>query len=243
MNNTQADLGFNRTGVATSPLLSKEMVTGGNEFPPDGNGNGNEIAVAREEFVREAEPLGSVPPPLTAKGMLKSAGQALKGEAPTQFIDKLGERLAFERTGVRLYQALLSKYDALGSFDQGPTRGELEHILGEELAHFELLQDALTSLGADPTVMTPSADVHATITKGVLEIIVDPRTNLAQCLEAVLVAELADNECWATLTALAQNAGAKKLVTSFSRALKEEQQHLSIVRSYIAAAQGRQSEI
>ena len=51
-----------------------------------------------------------------------AALQALKGGPPTQFLDKLGERLAFERTGVRLYEALISKHEALGSFAGGPDR-------------------------------------------------------------------------------------------------------------------------
>jgi hypothetical protein len=48
-----------------------------------------------------------VPPPTSMKGMAKSALQALKGEKATVLIDKLAERLAFERTGTRLYETLI----------------------------------------------------------------------------------------------------------------------------------------
>ena len=239
MSNTQAETGMNKTGVATAPLLTKAMVEGTSEFPADGAGDEREIALARGAYAREAEPLGSVPPPLTAKGMVKTAGQLLRGENPSLLIDKLGERLAFERTGVRLYEALLSKLDALGSFDGGPQRAELEQILNEEYAHFNLLRDALLRLGADPTVMTPSADVHATMTKGVMEVMVDPRTNLAQSLEAALLAELADNDCWLSLTQLAHSAGQTELAAQCSQALADEQDHLTMIRGYLAAAQGR----
>jgi rubrerythrin len=236
MTQTQATLGTNRTGIATAPRLTAEMLDGVKEFTPDGAGDEREIALARGDVAREAEPLGSVPPPPTMKGMLKSAAQALKGESPTRFIDKLGERLAFERTGVRVYEAVLSKLDALGGFEGGPTRAELEAILADEFAHFTMLQDALKSLGADPTVMTPSADVHATIGKGALEVVVDPRTSLPQTLEAVLVIELADNECWTNLRELAIAAGQRELAERFTQAAAEEQQHLMEIRRYLASA-------
>lgn len=236
MSDPQPELGTNRTGVATAPVLTAAMLAGTEALTPDGFGDEREIAAARGDFAREAKPLGSVPPPLTAKGMLKTAGQALKGEHPVLFVDKLGERLAFERTGVRLYEAVLSKFDALGSYDGGPSRADLEQILSDEFTHFNLLQDALKSLGADPTVMTPSADLHATISKGALEVVVDPRTTLAQSLEAALVLELADNACWSHLTQMAENAGHRELVQRFARALVQEQEHLARVQRYVAAS-------
>jgi hypothetical protein len=99
MSNAQSELGMNRTGVATAPLLTKAMLAGTEQLTPDGTGDEREIGRARGDCAREAEPLGSVPPPLTPKGMLKSAGQMAKGRDPVVFVDKLGERLAFERTG------------------------------------------------------------------------------------------------------------------------------------------------
>jgi rubrerythrin len=236
---THAELGMNRTGIGTSPRLSKDMVEGTSEFMPLVAADEHALAVARATYAREAEPIGSVPPPLTGKGVVTTAGTALKGESPTQFIDKLGERLAFERTGARLYQALLSKFDALGGFEGGPERDELAQILAQEYQHFQMLDQTLTRLGADPTVMTPSADLHATLSKGILEVMVDPRTTVAQCLEAALLAELADNDCWLALAELARNAGEEELAKAFAVALQEENEHLVKVRGWIAAAQGR----
>ena len=40
-------------------------------------------------------------------------------------MDKLGERLAFEHAGARLYEALLAKHRAYGSFDGGPSADDL----------------------------------------------------------------------------------------------------------------------
>jgi len=236
---THAELGLNRTGVATSPRLTEDMLEGTSEFTPSSIGDDRQIGLERGDYAREADPLGSVPPPLTGKGMLKTGATALKGESPTQLIDKLGERLAFERTGTRLYEALVSKHDALGGFEGGPSREDLVRILRDEHAHFQMLKQALEKMGADPTVMTPSADIHATMTKGVLEIAVEPRTSLAQSLEAALLAELADNDCWMALHELALQAGEKDLAEAFSMALSEENLHLTMVRTWLAAAQGR----
>jgi len=161
------------------------------------------------------------------------------GEQPTLLMDKLGERLAFERTGTRLYEALVSKYDVFGSFDGGPSRGDLEHVLQEEYRHFTMLQSVIEQLGGDPTSVTPSANLQATAAHGVNQVLVDPRTTLLQSLEAILIAELADNACWEALIELAQEAGEDKLVAQFQEALRNEQDHLAKVQTWLAAGHGR----
>jgi rubrerythrin len=234
-----ANLGMNKTGVATSPKLTAAMLEGQKEFAPDLLGDEQNISVSRSASVRDwSEPIGSVPPPTTAKGMLKTGLTALKGESPTLLIDKLGARLAYERSGVRLYEAFLSKFDATGSFEGGPSRAVLESILSDEYRHFQLLVEALEHLGADPTVMTPSADLEATITQGALAVLVEPRTNLVQCLEALLTIELIDNDCWESVVALAEQAGQRELAARFQRALSEENAHLANVRRWLAVSQG-----
>jgi hypothetical protein len=236
MTTTHATLGMNRTGVSTSPVQTKQMLKGMEEFAPATTGDEGVIAFERVEHAKEAEPLGSVPPPTTVTGAAKTVAQSIRGESPTQFIDKLGERLAYERTGVRLYQALLSKYDAHGSFTGGPTREELVEHLEEEHRHMTILVESLTGIGADPTVMTPSADLQATMSSGILAVMVDPRTTLAQGLEAMLVVELADNDCWMALSQLANEAGETTLGQKFLTALSNEQKHLMHVRAWVAAS-------
>lgn len=239
MPTTQAELGHNRTGIATSPELTQEMLDGVNEFLPSSDGDEGVIARVRGGYAKEAEPLGSVPPPTTLAGVAKAAVRGARGARPTQFIDKLGERLGFERSGVRLYEGLLSKLDAFGSFEGGPTRADIENILLEEHGHFRLLTEAVSQLGGDPTVMTPSADLHATMSYGVLAVMVDARTSLAQGLEAALLAELADNEGWEALIALAERNGESELSTRFSLAKQKEEEHLQNIRTWLKAAQDR----
>jgi rubrerythrin len=83
--------------------------------------------------------------------------------------------------------------------------------------------------------VTPSADVEGVLTMGVQAVMVDPRMDLAQSLNAALIAELADNDCWEVLVTLADNAGEDELATQFRAALEEEQVHLANVRRWIAA--------
>src|SRR5262245_58140161 len=102
----------------------------------------------------------------------------------------------------------------------GPTRDDLEHILQEEHRHCTMFQLVIEQFGGDPTAITPSANLHATAAYGVNQVIVDPRTTLLQSLEAILIAELADNVCWEMLEKLAQEAGEDKLVRQFQEALR-----------------------
>ncbi|HEY8946186.1 MAG TPA: ferritin-like domain-containing protein [Polyangiaceae bacterium] len=239
MTTTYAEIGLNRTGIATSPALAEEMIEGTSEFPPGADGDETVIAHTREDYAKISDPLGTVPPPTKLRDAAVTAMRGLRGLRPTQFLDKLGERLAFERTGVRLYEALISKLDAFGGFPGGPSRAELQEILREEFEHFRLLTEAVTKVGGDPTVVTPAADLHATMNRGVLEVVVDPRTTFAQCLEAALMAELADNEGWQALTELASQTGETELAARFEAAKEEEDEHLENVRSWLAAAQNR----
>jgi len=237
----QATVGTNRTGIGAAPQRSQEMLTGMEAFPPTSEGSAQDIALVRIAYAQEAEPLGSVPLPAGMTKQAKTALKAVMGAQPTLWMDKLGERLAFERSGTRLYEALVSKHDAFGSFAGGPSKGDLEAILQEEYSHFTMLSTTIEQLGGDPTVVTPSADLHATASHGIMQVIVDPRTTLLQSLEAILIAELADNVCWEALIALAAQAGEDTLVQPFEQALVTEQEHLMKVRAWLAAGQGRTS--
>lgn len=222
-------IGDNKTGVAMHPRRTAAMVKGTREFPPSSRGSEENLAAVRIDYGSEAPPVGSLPPALDAR----------PDESTIVFLDKLGARLAFERTGVRLYDAILAKHRALGGFDGGPSRAELQRIRNEEHAHFLLLCRATESLGADPTAVTPSADVQATSSIGVVQVITDPRTTLLAALDAILIAELADNDSWEALIELARHAGHDDLAESFIGALRDEVEHLENVRRWLAAGEGR----
>lgn len=240
--NQNATTGINRTGAAMAPERTRAMLEGVQEFPPTSQGSAYDLAQVRVSYAQEAEPVGTVPLPPTLTGKIKTAVQAMAGDQPVLFMDKLGERLAFERTGTRFYETLVSKYDAYGSFSGGPSREDLEDIRQEEFRHFMLLQATIEQLGGDSTAVTPSADIQATAAKGIMQVLTDPRTTLLQSLEATLVIELTDNACWEALVELAQGAGQDELARQFAGARATEEEHLLKVRSWVAAGQGRTAE-
>jgi rubrerythrin len=235
----KAGIGKNRTGAGAAPDRLDAMVAGTREFPPSSPGSAREIAAVRIAYAAESEPPGHVPQPLGLGKKAKTLAKSTMGPHFVQLLDKLGERLAFERTGTRLYEALVSKHEAYGSFSGGPTRADLDRILAEEHRHFELLRAALARLGGDPTAVTPSANLHGTASKGIGAVLVDPRTSLLDGLEAILIAELADGEGWDTLLGLAQEAGEEELGGEFEEARRNEADHVQKVRSWIAAGQRR----
>jgi hypothetical protein len=231
------ETGKNRTGIATSPVDSPDVIAAAAKARPPNPGDDSAIAAERIHYAKQADPIATMPPPASLKGVVKTAAQAvLKGEKATVFLDKLGERLAFERTGARLYDLALSKSEVYPTWEGGPRPADLLEIRDDELEHFGLLQQCIVKLGADPTAMTPSADLAANLSKGVPLVLADPRTDLRQCIEGLLVAELTDNACWETLIALARDAGQGDMATQFERALESEQEHLARVKRWARGA-------
>ncbi len=254
------NIGFNRTGTKLSPAGTLAMTEAVNELAPPEPIDTGATEAERLVYINEAESVGSVPPPASMKGVLKAGMAKMKGSHPGIFFDKIGERIAFERSGVRLYDALIVKHQAVeqmgqemlppaeevmdstaeGMFALAPVQGErpaqtLARIRGEELEHFHLLCQAMEQLGGDPTAMTPCADVQATASIGLVQVLTDPRTTLAQCLNAMLTAELTDNAAWELLISLAEDAGEFDLAGRFLGALAQEQEHLAVIKGWLTA--------
>ncbi len=68
---------------------------------------------------------------------------------------------------------------------------------------------------------------------GIMQVVSDSRTTLAQSLGAILTAELTDNAGWELLSELAVDAGQPELADQLAAALSAEAQHLQIVRDWI----------
>jgi ferritin-like protein len=131
-----------------------------------------------------------------------------------------------------LYEALLAKASVVGVVDDTQLE-TLQRFRAEEAEHFQLVVAAMEKLGADPSAMTPCADIVGVTGMGVLQTISDPRTNLAQSLNALLTAELTDNAGWELLIELADTCGQPEIAESFYKALSQEQVHLQTVRSWL----------
>jgi hypothetical protein len=233
-------IGPNRTGTAPVRGEVEKMLDAVREFSPPVPVSTLRMDIERQSYIAESERVGSIPPP---------PGES---EAISVFLDKLGERIAFERTGTRLYDALITKCLALnnaqGDRDKRSAKrkggdiptGEaalqaLRKIRADELSHFLLLSKAMESLGGDPTAQTPCADVTAAASMGLMQAITDPRTTFAQCLNTILTAELADNAGWELLSELAMQAGQPGMAEQFREALETEAEHLETIRSWLAA--------
>jgi rubrerythrin len=223
----------NRTGIMTNPELSIEMIEGAKQTVPSSQGDATEMASVKAEYIEEAVPIGSSPVMVEVSEDGESVGQF---DGLAVLLDKLGERLAFERQGTRLYEAFLQKCESLTLEESsGPSVEELRHICEEELEHFHLLQNAIIALGGDATVQTPSADVAGVLSHGVMQVVSDPRTTIPQTLQAMLTAELVDNDGWQMLQDLAAELGQDDLEEQCRRAYEEEQEHLEKVRDWLTS--------
>ena len=83
----------NRTASSMNPEGTAELVKVTESIPPSSPGDGRQIHALRNEYSAEGEILGHMPKGGPARG--KKAGLM------AMLLDKMGERLAFERTGVR----------------------------------------------------------------------------------------------------------------------------------------------
>jgi rubrerythrin len=253
-------LGQNRTGAAVHARGISRMLEAVEELSPQVPISTAPIEAERLRNIAEADTIGSIPPPAALmKGAVKKGVALMNGVSPSLLMDKVGERIAFERTGTRLYDALISKYMTLAeatgedlppldtiTIEDGDGEaviariGEtpletLRRIRDEEHGHFLMLCEVMTQLGGDPTAQTPCADVAGTATMGVLQVVTDPRTTLAQCLNAALIAELTDTASWELLSELATKAGQGELADRFTDALVAEEQHLVAVKAWLRA--------
>ena len=249
--------GCNRTGVALFADDAESMADAVMRCTPPAHIDTTDSDRDRTRYIAEAPPVGSIPPPASLRGSLKIGLGKFKGWRPEVLMDKIGERMAHERSGTRLYEALILKYKATREAGEGlpplsraltshveptsPTTSHedplltLERIRAEELAHFCLLCEAMEQVGGDPSAMTPCACVASTASAGILQVVADPRTTLAQCLAAILTAELADTAGWELLVRLAEQAGETELSKRFLDALSEEMEHVDVVRNWLGA--------
>ncbi len=172
----------------------------------------------------------------TPLGVAGTATDKLKANQSAVFLDLLGDRLASERTGIRLYHALLVKLETDDAHPGGPTAEQLERIRDEETEHLMLVSDAIDALGGDPTAVPPSADVISVAGSRWVQLMSDPRTTWLDALKVMLTAELVDNDAWRALVDLADGLGQSQMAAGFRLALGDEEGHLVQVRAWLTAA-------
>ena len=225
-----AAIGRNRTGLHASKGNAASMLENAKvEVTGDGTHTADQM---REPYLEDRRDIGSAPPPPGVKGMAKAGLERLKGNRANVLIDRIAERLAFERAGTRLYEALVSKCREKEG-DGCRHAEDLQRFHDQEHEHVRLLKSCLEELGADPTAVTPSADLVGVESQGIVKAITDPRTSVSQSLHALLVAELADREGWEMLVSLADEAGRDEMAKRFRSAQEAEEEHLRRVRGWV----------
>lgn len=227
-------MGRNRTGIDMSPIDSKEMIRGSENYAPS-QGNGLSLSAIERDYIQHSEAVGSVPIPGTIKGALKSVMDKVSGRNPEMLINKLGERLAYERSGVRIYESFITKCETAMAQDPASQQipmDQLREIRDQEAQHFQLLKESIESLGADPTAQTPDADMTGVASMGLMKVVMDSRTTVSQSLEAMLSIELTDNAAWELLIKLAEDMGLTDMSNEFRRALHQEEIHLQRIRQW-----------
>ena len=227
--------GTNRTGMKASPSDARELLEV-RELQASVPAPELDHVALRAGYLVEAEPVGSMPPPPTLKGMAGTAMKALSGKKMPVLLDKIAERAAFERTGTRLYDMMLQKVAVAPGLPAGMSIEGVQRIRDEEHAHFLLLTTAIEQLGGDPTAMTPCADVTGVQGMGLVQAMGEPRLTIAQALSTLLAAEVIDNASWELLIELAQQFGQDELAEQFAEALAAEQRHEATVKQWMATA-------
>ena len=229
----KAKLGMNRTGIQMSPFDGPAQAEYASSRPAHPSEMDMQAAGLRASYIQESERIGSVPVPTTTKGVATAAKGKLTGNDPEVLFDKLGQRLAFERSGVRLYQAMIGKVGTVQPANADALLADLNHICNEEYEHFQMLTQVVDKLGGDPTAQTPCADVSAVSNLGILQVITNPRTTIAQSLESLLTVEMTDNASWELLIQLASRTGHQELDAPFQSALASEKEHVSKITSWL----------
>jgi rubrerythrin len=228
-------MGSNKTGIDMSPILSKQMIEGSKKLQLDGEDGYTNLTLLEQFYLDNDDPLGSVPMPGSVKGVVKSAAKMLTGHHPEVFLNKLGERLAFERSGVRIYEQLILKCEHMAANAMDGLKlpiKKLQEFHDQEAEHFYLLVECMETLGGDPTAQTPDADASGVAASGLMKVIMDPRTSISQSLEAMLSIELTDNAAWELLIKLAEDMGVEDMADKFRHALQQENLHLEQVKQW-----------
>lgn len=149
---------------------------------------------------------------------------------PEKLIDFLTARLAFERAGVKLYDAVLDKIRLGGDDNVMRMLDRLQQHRDEEREHEEWLEAQVRALGGDTHGQTDMSQLETRESKGIEDIILDGDNEISHLFHALLTAELADNAGWDLLVQLADDAGDRDAKHEFKKRLHEEEEHLLLMR-------------
>ncbi|MBF5043127.1 hypothetical protein FGE12_12080 [Aggregicoccus sp. 17bor-14] len=149
---------------------------------------------------------------------------------PERVVDYLAERLAFERGGVRLYEALLEHVEEAPEPEVRALATLLRRQRDEEREHVTWLQAQLEALGAGSHPHSARAELSREETRGLAHVILEGHAPLPHLLHALLAAELVDHAGWDLLVALADEAHDMEAQRALRQRRDEEARHLALCR-------------
>ena len=161
--------------------------------------------------------------------------QLAKKNAPF-VLDVLNARLAFERTGVKLYDSVIEKIERSGDPRFSAIVEELREIRAEEREHAEWLEMQIRGLGGRPDENSDMARLETEEGRGIESVICDGHAKIIHLVHALLAAELADNAGWDVLVQLADEAGDSAAKVELGRRMAEEAKHLLFIREVVVRA-------
>lgn len=153
---------------------------------------------------------------------------------PTNLLDKIGERIAYEKIVIHLYDRLLEKHRLTHQPDLPPYE-LIKQFHREEIEHHRILSDVMESLGGDPRKLTPSGKLENVAENGWIKVLDDSSSTFEQCLHIIHLAELGDNDSWELLVELAELNQLTEIAEQFRNCLAQEEGHILNVRNWTRA--------
>jgi len=156
----------------------------------------------------------------------------LAGKNVGRVIDLLNERLAFERTGVRIYDRMLLRMRLAEDGEVQRMVDRMQRYRDQEREHEEWLEEQIQTLHGDDHVPTEKSVLVLAETQGLERVIHrDPR--LDHDFHALLSAELSDAAGWDLLVRMAEQFGDREARREFKQRHREEQEHVLFVRKVV----------
>jgi bacterioferritin (cytochrome b1) len=148
-------------------------------------------------------------------------------------IDLLCERLAFERSGARLYDRVIEAMRASTDDEVHSLLATLEEHRDEEKEHQAWLEAQIRAHGGDADAECDGARLATREAAGFEEIAAHDAGDVRHLLHALLAAEAMDDTGWKLLVELADDAGDREARREFSRRHHHEQEHLAFTRHLV----------
>jgi bacterioferritin (cytochrome b1) len=149
-------------------------------------------------------------------------------------IDLLTERLTFERSAVRLYDAIVNDMQRSQNPEVARMLSPMKQHRDQEKEHVTWLEAQIRGIGGDSQGKTEMSDLITAESAGIEKVITGDH-DLVHQMHALLTAELVDNSGWELLLELADDADDPEARKEFRKRLHEEEEHLIFMRRAVVA--------